>query len=69
MNLTEKREELGLSVEDVAGKVSVDTAVVEAWEAGEKPPVRTPQQMQDLCGAYQVGLDELIELLAEDEEE
>ncbi len=69
MNLTEKREELGLSVEEIAEKLRIDGAVVEAWEAGEKPPTRTPQQMQELCGAYQVGLDELIGLLAEDAEE
>lgn len=69
MNLTEKREALGLSVEEIASKISIDAAVVEAWEAGEKPPARTPQQMQDLCSAYQVGLEELIELLAPDAEE
>lgn len=63
MTLSAKREALGLSVEEVAERLKLDPTVVEAWEAGDKQPTRTPQQMQALCSAYQVNLDELVALV------
>lgn len=64
MNLTELREKQELSVEDMASRLGLEEAVIEAWESGEKIPKRNPKQMLDLLKLYGATLDELVEAVA-----
>lgn len=55
-----RREELGLSQQDVAERLGVGQQAVSQWEAGASLP--RPQRIAELASLYGVGVEELWKL-------
>lgn len=62
--ITKKREELGMTPEDLAGVLNVEPEVIAQWEAGDVEPEES--QLQALADALGVSLEELKGEKAED---
>ena len=56
--LREAREACGLTIEDVADRMTVDAATVEAWERGETAP--RPNRLHILSGVFGVPMGALF---------
>ena len=65
--IAKARGDLGLSIEDVAGRAGVRGATVESWEAGTTEP--RPNKLLQLAGILEVSLMWLMTGIAAQDED
>ena len=68
MNMEELRDRQGLSLEDVASRMSKSYSTVRNWEAGRTEPTLSVTEMLNLCGLYNCSLEELKRAVDETKE-
>mgnify|MGYP001793045272 CR=1 FL=1 len=57
--LAQRREELGYTQKTFADRLRVYDRTVQRWESENSPGSKTPEEMLEICKAYEWTLEEL----------